>query len=136
MASANIDLADGTKIVIEGSPEEIARVLSLYKHASTAIVATGAAHGRSTTAPRSHSRQRRRGDANTRANVGVMQHLRDLIGDEYFSQRRPLSDVRSKLEELGHVYPLTHLSTPMRRLVVNKELRRLRDGKIWVYVNG
>jgi hypothetical protein len=31
MATANIDLSDGTKVMVDGSPEEIARILNLYR---------------------------------------------------------------------------------------------------------
>lgn len=134
MATANIDLRDGTRIVIDGTPEEIARVLELYGNRSTAIVdsvprqlvvAKGSASG---------SKAARR-DSAPRARTGVMQHIRELIHEGFFSERRSISQVQSKLEEIGRIYPLTHLSTPLRRLVMGKELRRLREGGNWIYVS-
>ena len=131
MAIANIDLADGTKVRVDGTPEEIARLLNLYgQHLPFASDETRAV------TVRVADDQKRRAEPRPRASSGAMQHIRSLIAELFFNERRSLSDVQSKLEELGRIYPLTHLSTPLRRLVVAKELRRLRNGKNWVYVTG
>ena len=63
-----------------------------------------------------------------------MQQLRLLISEQFFDVRQSLSNVQSKLEELGHIYPQNQISTPLRRLVMSRELRRLREGKNWIYV--
>jgi hypothetical protein len=125
MATANIDLFDGTKVLVDGSPEEIARILNLYggpTASSTALVPTG---------------QRltpvQNGERRSHKATGPMQHLRDLIAENFFAESRHLSEVRQELETRGHIYPLTHLSNPIRRLVVSKELRRLREGRLWTY---
>lgn len=39
MATANIELSDGTKVLLDGSPEEIARVLNLYAGPVTSLAA-------------------------------------------------------------------------------------------------
>jgi hypothetical protein len=132
MATANIELPNGTKVLIEGSPEEIARVLELYRQPSRAMIV----------APKpEETKQRRRGgapdarpDSSSRGRTGIMQQLRFLISEQFFDARQTLSNVQSKLEELGHIYPQNQISTPLRRLVVGRELRRLREGKNWVYV--
>lgn len=134
MATANIDLKDGTKVMIEGTPEEIVRVLELYKPANSSSpsgVQNVAYAGRQ----KAGARKSERRDVSTRARSGAMQHIRELIHENFFSERRSIADVQSKLEELGRIYPQTHLSTPLRRLVVGKELRRLRDGTNWAYVD-
>jgi hypothetical protein len=131
MATANIELPDGTKVLIEGSPEEIARVLDLYRHPISDAIRP----------KRDEAKQGERGEASqtrlessSRSRTGVMQHIRRLIGEQFFDARQSISSVQSKLEELGHIYPQTHISTPLRRLVLSRELRRLREGKNWVYV--
>ena len=130
MATANIDLADGTRIVIEGTPDEIARVLALYRQTSDRVLPTEA--------PRTSSNGKRPAGSTksvvTRSREGTMQYMRDLIDDRFFSERRSIADVQHKLEELGHIYPQTHLSTPLRRLVQSRELRRLKEGRNWLYV--
>lgn len=129
MATANIDLPSGAKVQIEGTAEDINKILA----ACGAVNATGEPVPLTTKA----KRNRANNDANTprRATSGVMQQIRELIDDAFFGQKRSISDVQRKLEETGHIYPLTHLSTPLRRLVRNKELRRMRDGRNWAYVN-
>ena len=116
MATANIDLPNGTKVQIEGTTEEINRIIQYYGHS-----------GKDMTSEPTRS--------TGRPSRGAMQHLRDLIRENYFKEKRSLSDVQIKLEELGRIYPQTHISTPLRRLVRNKELRRIRESKNWVYVN-
>lgn len=134
MATANINLADGTKVVIDGSPEEIARVLILYRQTPTSSLSAEMLGNVGNGPVVQSEATTRRADSKSRASSGAMPHIRGLIADGFFDERRSLAAVQSKLEEDGRIYPLTHLSTPLRRLVVNKELRRLRNGKNWVYV--
>ena len=136
MATANINLADGTKVVISGSPDEIARVLSLYRQAQVPADAPEVTRDdRRALVVHSSVDHKKRKESKVGVRGGAMQHIRGLIDESFFSDRRSIADVQGKLEELGRIYPLTHLSTPLRRLVVKKELRRLRNGKNWVYVN-
>ena len=128
MASANIDLADGTKITIVGTPEEIARIIELY--------------GRGPQLPSKNEpvlkapwRARPGRQPSARGRSGAMQHIRSLNEEGFFHERQTIASVQKKLEEIGHIYPQTHLSTPLRRLVQSKELRRLKEGKNWVYVH-
>lgn len=131
MPTANIDLPDGTRVRIEGSPEEIARVLTLYgqSRSSTAAIEDGPITAVAVSRPVGRAQGSRTNGG------GAMQRLRALIEEQFFTERRSISDVQHRLEVLGHIYPLTHLSTPLRRMVVNKELRRLRSGRNWVYVS-
>ena len=54
----------------------------------------------------------------------------------YFKSKRTIGDIQKKLEEMGHIYALTSLSTPLIRLTRSKNsaLRRLKENKQWVYV--
>jgi hypothetical protein len=133
VATADINLADGTKIRIDGTPEEIARVLVLYQKSHPPVPA--ADPGRAESSSLVGSAQRRRSEPKPRVGNGAMQYIRGLITDNYFSERRSLADVMAKLEEMARIYPPEQVSTPLRRLVLSKELRRLRDGKNWAYVN-
>jgi hypothetical protein len=130
MATANIDLPDGTKVRIDGTPEEINKILGLYSTKSYSSVATDISSG--TTADKRRKNSTRR---STRMSGGVMQHIRELIDDGFFIQKRSISDVQLRLEEVGHIYPLTHLSTPLRRLTQSRELRRIREANNWAYAN-
>lgn len=125
MATASIELSDGTKVLLDGSPEEIARVLNLYGGPVTSSMAL-LPTGQRLTPPQN-------GERRIHKAPGPMQHLRNLIAENFFAECRHLSEVRQELETRGHIYPLTHLSNPIRRLVVSKELRRLREGRLWAY---
>lgn len=118
MATANIHLPNGTKVTIEGTPEEISKVLELY----------------GPKAPVGELAVIERAPKKSRASNGATQYLRELIREGFFAERRSLSDVQRSLENLGHIFPPDQLSTPLRRLVVGRQLRRLKDGRNWVYV--
>lgn len=64
-----------------------------------------------------------------------MGYIRELIVDDYFKTKREIGEVRDKLEEDGHIYPVTSLSTPLYRLIKAKELRRMKEDGAWRYVN-
>ncbi len=119
MATANIQLPDGTKVTIDGTPEEISKVLELYR--PKALV--------------SDLTMIERVQKKSRASNGATPYLRELIDEDFFAERRLLADVQQRLEDLGHIFPLNQLSTPLRRLVVSRQLRRLKDGRNWVYVH-
>src|ERR1700733_14777806 len=132
MPTANIELPNGTKVQIDGSPEEIARVLALYQQP----LGTPQPSGREP-APQPPSRKPRkvrRSGAGPRSRSGAIQHIRLLIAEQFFDERQSLANVQVKLEEHGHIYSQNQISTPLRRLVVSRELRRLREGKNWIYV--
>jgi len=132
MATANIELHNGTKVLIEGSPEEIARVLELYKQPPSEIRGSS---GRAVVRRGPIQEPKESGpETSARGRTGIMQQLRLLISEQFFDVRQSLSNVQSKLEELGHIYPQNQISTPLRRLVMSRELRRLREGKNWIYV--
>jgi len=130
MAKADLTLADGTKVVIEGSPEEVASLLQRFS----------GDHSREAAEDRSKSRKargRRSGaNADTARATGAIAYIRELIEEDFFESRRGLGDVKAALEERAHIYPVTTLSPSLFRLVRSRELRRLKgdDGQ-WKYVN-
>src|ERR1700723_855183 len=125
MPTANLELVDGTKVFVDGSAEEIARIMCLYGDAANANLSVRLSSQQLLQTQGAERRSHR--------SAGPMHHLRELIGENYFVELRHLSDVRQILEARGHIYPLTHLSNPIRRLVVSKELRRQRAGRLWAY---
>jgi hypothetical protein len=132
MATANIELPNGTKVLIEGSPEEIARVLELYRQPSSDVAGSPGRAVVRRDPSRNSTEDRPR--AGSLGRTGIMQQLRLLISEQFFDGRQTLPSVQSKLEDLGHIYPQNQISTPLRRLVMRRELRRLREGNSWVYV--
>jgi|ERR1700722_1817931 hypothetical protein len=133
MPTANIELPDGTKVAIDGSPEEIARVLALYQQPRGGG-SSPPPHEPAHRSSGGKSHKAGRSDAGARSRNGIMQQLRSLIAEGFFDARQTLENARAKLEEHGHIYAQNQISTPLRRLVVSRELRRLRDGDNWIYV--
>jgi len=118
MAKANIDLPDGTKIVIEGSVDEVAKVVSLVQ-------------GRTDHPPT----QKPRPAAARKTKVGIKDYIRELKAEGFFTEKRSLGDVKTALETRGHIYAVTSLSGKMLELVRSKELGRIKEGRKWMYVH-
>jgi|ERR1051326_1409912 hypothetical protein len=60
-----------------------------------------------------------------------------LANEAFFNDPRSLSEIQSKLTEHGWHYPQSSLSTPLIRLVRQRQLRRLQlsegNKKVWKY---
>ena len=125
MAKANLTLSNGTTVVIEGTAEEVAALLAKVS-------------GPTTGAP-----NRRRGKkgpgapakATNPGRKGPQTLLQELANEDWFKSKRTIGEVQKKLEEKGHIYAMTSLSTPLLRLTRSKVLRRLKDKSGWVYVS-
>lgn len=131
MPKANVVLMNGTKVTIDGTAEEVAALLQR--------ITDGGSQSSRGGAPK--SAKRRRGKSTTmgssagkKAN-GPADYIRELVADNFFKTKRGLGDVQKKLEEGAHIYPVTHLSPVLFRLVRARELRRIREGGMWKYVN-
>jgi len=120
MAKSTIQRPDGTVIEIDGSPEEIARIIKLYG-VSDAPTPT-ASHPKATT-PKSKIE-------------GQKARIVYLINGGFFSEKRKLEDIRSELENNGWIYEQKDISNTVRRLVADdKVLRRKKEEGLWVYFN-
>jgi len=128
MPKAKLVLPNGTEVTIDGTTEEVTALLDHY-----CKVTTGSASAKKQA---TRPAKEKKGKTKTKkSSTGPMGLIRDLVGGNYFKERRTLSAVQKKLEEGGHIYAQTSLSPPLLKLVQNKELRRVKDGKRWVYVN-
>ena len=127
MAKANLVLSDGTKVMIDGSPDEVAALLERL----------GASVPGKT--PNRRTRGRRRTGATRQLakakRMGPTEYIRQLRTENFFRTKRTIAEVRDKLEEGAHIYPVTALSAPLYRLVRKRELRRIKEGGTWKYVN-
>lgn len=121
MAKANFQLPDGTIITIDGTDTEIKNILSIYQ-GKLGTKKTS----KKTVKQANVKKPKKEGPANL---------IRELIKEDFFKVKRGIQQVKTKLEEKGKIYDITVLSTPLIRLVRNKELRRLKEKDIWVYVN-
>lgn len=115
MAKAQITTARGTKITVEGEPDEVAALISRFEGASTS----------STLPPRSNR-------VSTKA--GPQDRILSLLAADFFKRPRGLGAIRAALEEQGHFYPVTTLSPVLLRLVRTRNLRRIKENNVWSYV--
>lgn len=127
MAQANLTLPNGTTVAIEGSAEEVAALLAQVSGPQGAPAARGRRRGkksaRSVAKPTNSSRK------------GPQTLLQELADEGWFKSKRTIGEVQKKLEEKGHIYAMTSLSTPLLRLTRSKALRRLKDKSGWAYVS-
>jgi len=116
MAKAKVVTRDGISVAVEGTPEEVATLVERLRAKSTQI--------NDETSKSSAQKGRR--------------HLPDLVEElrkaEFFKTPQGLSDVREKLAEGGHHYPLTALSGTMQGVVKKRNLRRFKQERKYVYV--
>lgn len=116
MANAEITTPEGISVHVEGTPAEVAAVVEEIRNKC------------SKPTPRPEKR------SVATAGKGQLPELVDLLkAEDYFTTPRGLGEIRVKLGELGHHYPITSLSGAMQAEVRKRNLRRFkRDGK-YVY---
>ena len=128
MATAKLELPDGTKVNIEGTAEEVASLLDKLSGRSSSN-ASEQLHKK----PQSRSPKARIKDRPLRKGPKIL--VEELEGENFFKTKRTIGEVQKKLEEKGHIYPLTHISTPLLRLTRARVLRRIKEKDGWVYVS-
>ena len=119
MAKAHIITKDGTKITIEGTPQEVATLASQLKIGIEMVKMTTGKAEKYKSKPKA-----------TPINL-----ISELIDGGFFKKPKELSAIKLALEEQGHYYPVTSLSPTLLRLVRKHYLRRIKDRKRWLYVN-
>ena len=115
MAKAQITTPDGLKVEMEGTPQEIAAV---FKKAGVRTKAAGA----KTLAQK---------PARTKTTIPSL--IDELKHEGFFKSPKTLPDIRKKLAELGHNYPVTTLSGAMQGQAKKRNLRRFKEKKRYVY---
>lgn len=98
---------------------------------SSLISSTGSLDVSGATSPRAPDAARERSRASLAERVNV------LAEDGFFGEPRSLSEIQAKLAENGWHYAQTNLSTPLIRLVRQRQLRRLQlaegNKRVWKY---
>lgn len=114
-----MQMPNGTKIVIEGSEDEVIRIVaSLQTRDKPAL-------------PEAMKKQKNRPKQS--GPVGQTHHIKELCDDGFFSQPKGIADVKKALVERGHHYPVEHLSVPLIRLTQQRILRRFKEDGTWKY---
>jgi len=123
MPKAEINLPDGTKIVIDGSVDDIIRVQQAFSNKSSTPQPT---RGKDA----SHNIPKKR-----TSKIGPLGRIRILVGENFFNEKRNLEEVRKILEERAIFYKTSDITPSLIRLVKKGELRRLKEDGQWRYVN-
>jgi hypothetical protein len=121
MAKATIKSSTGAVITVEGSQEEVSKILSAYER--TSVVG----HAKEAIA---RSKATKRDDKKREGAGDLVIKLRE---EGFFNKPKGLGEISEALEAEGFLYPTTSLSGVVLGLVKKRELRRKKlDGR-WVY---
>lgn len=116
MAKAQITTQDGITVKVQGSPEEIAKVVHEIRE-PTRKPSGGA--------KREKLRQGRQ--------VLLIDLVDSLVDGDFFKKPKGLAAIKAALEEMGHHYPVTTLSGTMLDQVRKRKLRRVKEKHRWMY---
>src|SRR5438445_13056944 len=118
MAKAHVTTTHGAKVTIEGTPEEVAFLVSRLEGGPPP------------------SNRKTKFSANKKSPRPTPTGLiSDLIDGGFFKKPKELSGIKLAIEEQGHYYPITSLSPTLLRLVRKRQLRRIKEQKRWIYGN-
>jgi hypothetical protein len=121
MAKAEIVLKDGTKMNIEGTPDEI---MQIKEHLEKSKVGNLSSEDKD---PKK--------DFGISSQEGPLSRIYNLIKEGFFKEKRTLADIKSKLEEKAIFYDVTSLSPTLLRLVKRGIIRRIKEEGQLRYVN-
>lgn len=121
MPKAVIKSKTGTTITIEGTKEELARILSDFERMSTV---------REIKNKVSKEAVKKRDENKRRAASDLIVELRE---DGFFAKPKTLGEIVGALERIGYIYPVTTLSGVVIGLVQKKLLGRKKVNGKWVY---
>ena len=124
MAKANLTLPNGTKVMIEGTSDEVASLLEKVSKPAKAKAHRKGPKVKKATSGRAKGTRK-----------GPIAYITELADEGFFKIKRTLPDIQKKLEEGGHIYAQTSLSPALLKLTQRRILRRLKEKKRWVYVH-
>jgi hypothetical protein len=116
MAKAHITTPDGVKVELEGTPSEIAAVL---KEAGVKGKANGTPVKKSKPAKATK--------------VTIPSLVVELKDEGFFRKPKSLEEIRKRLADLGHNYPVTTLSGTMQSQARKRSVRRFKEKGKYVY---
>jgi hypothetical protein len=121
MPKAHIITTNGTKITIEGDASEVALMVNQIQTEGSPSQRRGYKQTKT-----QEKRERKKQD-------GAKDHIVTLKEESFFDRPKSLSEVAKKLEESGHLYPVTTLSGVMLGLVQKRLLNRVKRDAVWMY---
>ncbi len=120
-AKAKINLANGTKVVIEGSPSEVANIVNQLDF-------------KSKEAPRGERETRLKRTKDKRIKTSPTDLILSLADGGFFKSPKDLASIKAGLAEIGHIYPVQTLSSIVFKMVRRRYLRRVKKNGRWVYI--
>lgn len=118
MAKAEVVTAAGTKIVIEGTVEEVKEIINSVKSIENT--------------------QQKRIEKNENNKVGKANNATNTIQllreNGFFNKPKSLIEIKKALDEQGMIYPVTTLSGILLKLVRKRIIGRVDVNKKWCYV--
>lgn len=127
MPKVKFVLPNGTKVSIEGEPEDLQSLAG-------AIAAADRSHSVPATSREKPAVRRHKAPAPPTKSSGPTGYILELKEEGFFIKKRTIGEVQQKLEENGRIYALTSLSPALLRLARSRKLGRLREGGAWKYV--
>jgi|SRR5208282_2223830 len=118
MAKATITNDKGLKIVVEGSPEEVQKIVEQMH---------GGARG---------TKKQTRSPAKTGKRLPTATDaILELSAEGFFDKPKALADIKQKLASQGMIYPITSLSAVVLGIVRRRQLGRVKEEGRWSYVS-
>jgi hypothetical protein len=122
MAKADIILPNGTRINIDGTPEEIIKI-------KESLTNEESIQGKRKNVVKKNNSKKKL------SKNGPLIRIRGLIEKDFFKEKRTIENVRKMLEEMAIFYKVSDISPSLIRLVKKGELRRIKEEGQWRYVN-
>jgi hypothetical protein len=122
MAKAKVTLANGTQIIIEGTPTEVAAIMTQVGGAP-----------RKTTSSRV-STEPRKSPKDKRIKHSPTDLILSLADGGFFKKPKDLAEIKEGLAEIGHIYAVQTLSSIVFKMVRRHYLRRVKENGRWVYI--
>ena len=119
MAKANIQTPNGTKIVIDGNEDEIAKIIN----------AVSQARDYTSDVPIKSIKK-----SKMKSKLGLTDSIRELKEEGFFNQPKDLIQIKNELASKALYYPMTSIQSTLTRLIRSKELGRMKQDSKWVYV--
>lgn len=116
MVKAEIKKKDGTTIIIDGSEEEVKRILNIINENTPMKT------------------QKTKGAKETKGKMSIGDMILELKEEGFFDSPKGLVELKNALSEKGGIYEVTTLSTSVIRLVRKRILGRVKRDNKWMYV--
>ncbi len=128
MPKAEIKVPNGTHIIVNGSVEDISKIISMYSQKSDSLDISKRKKKKGKKAKSVAPKKRE-------SKSGLIFYVRELKQENFFKSEKNLKDILQALKEKGQLYPLASLGKTMITLVRKRELRRIKKDNKWHYVH-